>query len=598
METTLEFRILGPLEVLGDAGSVHVGSAKQRALLGLLLLHANEPVSTSQIVDALWGESPPATADKLVQGYVHALRKQMGDGIVRTRPPGYEVALQGRTFDLAEFERLLESSRSAPLRQAVELRRRALALWRGGALAGVELEGQARHQVARLDELRLSTQIEQIDARLELGQHAELVGELETLVAANPYQERLQAQLMLALYRSGRQADALEHYRSFRRSLDEEIGLQPGSELRELEAAILRHDHELAAPERSVVTEPAVAGEPSAIESEPAPRRPRFLAPVGVVALLLFVAAAVVGIVLPEDEPAPIVVAPNSVAVIDAEANRVVEAVPVGIRPGPVAYGMGSVWVGNLDDDSVTRIDAATRVVIKNIPLPATPDAVTVGAGAVWVVNARLGMLYRVDPEFDRVTDATRLGDRAITYTGAGVDVGLGFVWAAFGDYTLARADPRPPRERGIASAGTGPVAVVVAFGAVWVAYSGDSTVQRFDPRTFEDGAVGDFTLGSSPAGIAAGVGGIWVTSRADDYVTRLDVGGFGFNSGRPIPVGDGPTAVAVGARAVWVANTAGGSVSRIDPTTDEVDETIPIGNVPAGLAYGEGDVWVSIQEP
>ena len=598
MDNTLEFRILGPLEVVGDAGPVRVGSAKQRALLGLLLLHANEPVSTARIVDALWGESPPATADKLVQGYVHALRKQLGDGAVRTRPPGYEVVLQGRTSDLAEFERLLESSRSAPLRQAVEVRSRALALWRGGALAGVELEGQARHEVSRLDELRLSTQIGQLDARLELGEHAELIGELETLVAAHPYQERLQAQLMLALYRSGRQADALEHYRSFRRSLDEELGLQPGTDLRELEAAILRQDPSLAAPVRSVASEPVVSPEPPAAEPEQAPRRRRRTLPLSIVAVVLLAAGALLAIVLRDDDPPPVVVAPNSVAVIDAEANRVVEAVQVGIRPGPVAYGMGSVWVGNLDDDSVTRIDVATRVVIKNIPLPATPDAVTVGAGAVWVVNARLGMLYRVDPEFDKVTDATRLGDRAITYTGAGVDVGLGFVWAAFGDDTLARADPRPPRSRGIASAGTGPVAVVVAFGAVWVAYSGDSTVQRFDPRTFEDGAVSDFTLGSSPAGIAAGAGGVWVTSRADDYVTRLDVGGFGFNPGRPIPVGDGPTAVAVGARAVWVANTAGGSVSRIDPTTDEVDETIPIGNVPAGLAYGEGDVWVSIQEP
>ena len=602
MDKTLEFRILGPLEVLGDAGPVHVGSAKQRALLGLLLLHADEPVSTSRIVDALWGESPPATADKLVQGYVHALRKQLGDGVVQTRPPGYALALAERSLDLTEFDRLLESARAAPPRQAVEVRRRALALWRGEALAGVELDGQARYEVARLDELRLSTQIDQFDARLELGQHAELVGELETLVAAHPYQERLQAQLMLALYRAGRQADALARYRSFRGALDQELGLQPGGELRELEAAILRQDAGLAAPERAIpapapVTAPPTTSDSGTVESESASRHRRLRLLLGVGALVLLL-GGVLAIVVREDDPPAVVVGPNSVAVIDTRTNDVVETVQVGIRPGPVAYGEGSVWVGNLDDDTVSRIDPETRTVVKNIQLPATPDAITVGEGAVWVVNGRLGMLYRIDPEFNEVTEATRLGDRAVTYTGAGADFGLGSVWAAFGDSTLARADPRPPRADGVGSAGTGPVAVVVAFGLIWVANSGDSTVQRFDPRTFEDGPIGDFTVGSSPAGLAAGAGGIWVTSRASDYVTRLDAAGLGFNPGRPVPVGDGPTAVAVADETVWVANAAAGSVSRIASTTNEVEDTIPVGGILGGLAVAEGGVWVSVQAP
>jgi YVTN family beta-propeller protein len=313
---------------------------------------------------------------------------------------------------------------------------------------------------------------------------------------------------------------------------------------------------------------------------------------------VLLVAGALLAVGLRDDEPPPIVAAPNSVAVIDTDTNRVVETVQVGIRPGPVAQGEGSVWVGNLDDDSVSRIDPETLTVVKNIPVPATPDAITVGAGDVWVVNGRLGMLYRIDPEFNEVTGSTRLGDRSITYTAAGADVGLGWVWAAFGDSTLARADPRPLRADGVGSAGTGPVAVVVAYGSVWVANSGGSTVQRFDPRTFEEGPIRDFTVGPGPAGLAAGAGGIWVTSRADDYVTRLDAAGLGFNSGRPIPVGDEPTAVAVGDEAVWVANAAGGSVSRIDPATNEVEETIPVGNRLAGLAVADGGIWVSVQAP
>jgi YVTN family beta-propeller protein len=597
VESELQFSILGPLEVRRGTAVLRLGSAKQRALLGILLLHPNETVSTSRLVDALWGERPPATAEKLVQGYVHAVRKHLGDGAVLTRPPGYAVVLDDRSLDLAEFERLLESARTAPLRQAVEVRRRALALWRGGALAGVELEGQARHDVARLDELRLSTQTEQLGARLELGEHAELVGELESLVAAHPYQEGLHAQLMLALYRSGRQADALERYRAFRSALDEELGLQPGVQLRELEAAILRQDPALAAPERDVSSEPAVVDELLPVGPRLASRRRRFVLPLGVVALVL-AATALLAIALRDDEPTPVVVAPNSVAVIDIGEGRVVETVQVGIRPGPVAVGVGGIWVGNLDDDTVSRIDPATRAVLRNIQLPATPDAITVGEGAVWVVNGRLGMLYRIDPEFNEVTDATRLGDRAVTYTGAGADVGLGAVWAAFGDSTLARAAPHPPRADGLGSAGTGPIAVVVAFGAIWVANSGDSTVQRFNPLTFEDGPVKEYPVGANPAGLSAGAGGIWVTSRDSDHVMRLDAAGIGVSSGRPIAVGDGPTVVAMGDGAVWVANTAAGSVSRIDPTTNEVTKTIPVGNVLAGLAVAEGMVWASVQAP
>ncbi len=213
----------------------------------MLLLHPNEAVSTARLVDELWGERPPATAEKLVQGYVHALRKQLGDGVLETRPPGYRIAVDAGSFDLAAFEGLTNAARSASPPESAELRERALALWRGTPLANVVLEGPERHTVARLGELRLTTQIEQIDAQLALGRHAQLVGELEALTVAHPYQEKLAGQLMLALYRSGRQADALEVYRQIRSRLDDELGLEPSQELRNLESAILRHDASLTA---------------------------------------------------------------------------------------------------------------------------------------------------------------------------------------------------------------------------------------------------------------------------------------------------------------------------------------------------------------
>jgi class 3 adenylate cyclase/DNA-binding SARP family transcriptional activator len=241
----LEFRVLGPLEVLDGQRSVPLGGAKPRALLAVLLLHAGEVASTERLVEELWGDDPPATAQKLVQGYVHALRKHLDDVLI-TQPPGYRLALGEHTLDLAEFRRLAEQARSAPPDEGVELLRRALALWHGPPLADVAFEGPSRHEVGHLAELRLTTQIERIDAELQLGRHERVVGELEALVAAHPYQERLHGQLMLALYRSGRQAEALAAYQAVRRTLSDELGLEPGHALRELEAAILRQDPSLS----------------------------------------------------------------------------------------------------------------------------------------------------------------------------------------------------------------------------------------------------------------------------------------------------------------------------------------------------------------
>ncbi len=205
----------------------------------------------------------------------------------RPRRLGTGFRVDPGSLDLLEFERLVEEARTAPVAQSIELRRRALALWRGPPLADVALEGPERHSLGRLSEQRLTTQIERIDAEVQLGHHAHVLGELEALVAEHPYQERAAALLMLALYRSGRQADALEVYRTVRGRLRDELGLQPGKELRDLEAAILRHDDALAAP--IAVPESSVA-ETATTELEPptapAPRRRRRLALGGVLALI------------------------------------------------------------------------------------------------------------------------------------------------------------------------------------------------------------------------------------------------------------------------------------------------------------------------
>jgi YVTN family beta-propeller protein len=283
----------------------------------------------------------------------------------------------------------------------------------------------------------------------------------------------------------------------------------------------------------------------------------------------------------------------NHVGLIDPQTNAIVAEVPVGIRPGPIAAGDGLIWVGNLDDRNLTRIDAAQRSATATVSLDErTPTGLAVGAGAVWVAHGLRGQVSRVDVQFNRVTGTIDVASSA-SHTGA-TAVGLGSVWAAFGDSTLARLDAVEGAVEASSFAGSEPSGVAVGDGAVWVSNSGDSTVQRFNPRTFQEGPVRTISVGRQPVGLAFGEGALWVANRADDSVTRIDAATSGT---RTIGVGVGPTAIAVGAGAVWVANTAAMTVSRIDPATNEV-ETIEVGNPPYGVTVSNGLVWIAVQAP
>jgi len=235
----VEFRILGPLEVVGDDGrTISLPAPKVRALLALLLLNRNRVVPSDVLIDELWDEQPPATAAKTLQVYVSQLRKALGADRVETAHGGYRLRVDAGEVDVDSFEQLVADGRP----------RDALALWRGPALVDVRGEHFARAAAERLEEARLAAIEGRIDAELDAGRHAALVGELEQLAEEQPLRERLRAQLMLALYRSGRQAEALEVYRRTRERLADELGLEPGEELRELEQAILRQDPALRRP--------------------------------------------------------------------------------------------------------------------------------------------------------------------------------------------------------------------------------------------------------------------------------------------------------------------------------------------------------------
>jgi DNA-binding SARP family transcriptional activator len=281
----VEFRILGPLEVSREGRPVHIGGAKERALLVILLLQVGRPVSVDRLIDELWGNSPPATARKSVQVRVAGLRRALGDDVVLTVGDGYLVRPRPNQVDLHRFEQLLADGSDAlaagDQSTALQALDKALELWRGPALADFAYESFAQTAISRLEELHAHAFELSIQARLELGLDDRLIGVLDDLVAAHPFRERLRGQLMLALYREGRQAEALDVYRRTREEFVAELGIEPGPMLRELQQAVLRQDPSLdrpqPGPERSILVAPQDERRVAELvaAAEPLARRPR-----------------------------------------------------------------------------------------------------------------------------------------------------------------------------------------------------------------------------------------------------------------------------------------------------------------------------------
>jgi DNA-binding SARP family transcriptional activator len=287
----LEFRILGPLEVVDGDRPLTLKGSRLRALLVLLLTSANEVVSADRLIDELWGAQPPRAASNALQYHVSQLRKALAsENVIETREPGYLIRLESDQLDLLRFERLLADAQNAPPDDAARLLEEALALWRGPALADLAREPFAQAEIRRLEELRLIAVERRVDADLALGRRSELVAELEALGREHPYREALRAQLMLALYGSGRQAEALDVYRETRRLLVEELGIEPGPAIQQLEQAILRQDPALDSPAPEAAVEgigasargaiTVVVGESDALDgllaiAEPLAREPR-----------------------------------------------------------------------------------------------------------------------------------------------------------------------------------------------------------------------------------------------------------------------------------------------------------------------------------
>ncbi len=591
----VRFRVLGSLEVEVDGAAAELGGARQRTVLAVLLMHANEPVATDRLVGESWGESAPATATKTAQVYVSRLRGALGSETLTTTPGGYLLRVPQGALDTDELEELRARAREADPREAARLLRQGLALWRGPPYADLRYEEALQAEITRLEELRLTTLEERIEADLAAGEASQLVPELEALVREHPLRERLRGFLMLALYRSGRQVEALKTYRHSRQLLDRELGLEPGVELRDMERAILAHDPALDGPQRAM--------------RQTARRRSGALLASGGVLLL---AAALTAVLLVRDHSGETPPGAGAEA-LDRQTGKLLATVSLGTTPSSVAVGTGAVWVLDADDTTISVIDPETRSLEGVFSTSSTPTDLAAGAGALWIGNAFRKLPFsqtsypesvsRLDPE-TRVVVATIQLPRppsVVRYNAASpfpwllehIAVTSDAVWVVGADLGVYRIDPRTNQRVGGRVKGVDAVGIAAGGGGVWVIEFGDARIAKIDPRTntiTQRIPVASEGLSS----IAVGARDLWAADPFGGLVWRIDPG---LKLPRRIPLDVGVSWVAVGAGAVWATNELAGLVYRIDPSTNEA-HVVRRTDGPATVAVGEGAAWVSVAGP
>jgi len=590
-ESAVAFRLLGPLEIAIDGRTVELPRRKQRLLLTLLLLRREEVVSTVQLVEQLWGDNPPKAAVGSLRNLVSELRKLLGSEVVHTRAAGYSLGVEPESVDVHRFEQLVaDQTREERAEGRAQRLREALALWRGPPLSEFGAEPFAQVEIARLEELRMVAREELIEAELELGQHTKLVGELEVLVSEQPLRERLRAQLMIALYRSGRQAEALAAYRDARRMLADELGLEPSEDLQQLERAILRQDPALTGPASTRRTR-TVSRTPPAPAVTPRRLRPLRLG-IALGAVVVVAGAAAITVVL-RDSSGDVAVVPNSVAVVDVRTNRVVGDVVIGSRPVAVAFGGGAVWVANADDSTVSRIDPQTRKVTKSVRVGTDVRDLTTGFGSIWVADGKGGTLTRIDPELKRIR-RLRLGLDAKASLAAvtWVAAGAGFVWATRGE-TLFQIDPaanRIVRKTPIPP----PTGLAAGLGAAWVV-TDDRRLLQITPSP-KGKVVVKTTLTHRALAPTVGAGSVWlIVYHETGEIWRVDPDSGAVNT---IQAGRYPLDLAVDDSGyVWAVDSTG-AVIRVNPNIElAVAEIRPAPTIQSGIAVGAGSVWVAVQD-
>jgi ABC-type transport system substrate-binding protein/DNA-binding SARP family transcriptional activator/DNA-binding beta-propeller fold protein YncE len=564
-------RLLGALEVrLGD-GPIQLGPRKQRAVFAMLALEPGRTVSADRLAEGLWGDSPPPSAAKMVQLYVSHLRRALGGEGARivTHGRAYELELVDGEVDAVRAERLLEEARP----------REALALWRGEPLADLADEPFAAAEIRRLDELRLRAAETAIDADMAAGRHAQVIGELDGLVAANPLRERLHAQRMLALYRAGRQSEALEAFRQARLALVEQIGVEPAVELRRLHERILAQDPALDLP----ITEAAPPETRRQAAQAPRLARPRWVLVGAAVLLSAGIAAFGVIRVLEPDSLAGI--GEDAVGLLDPDGGRITAQYRVGRGPGAMTTDGRSVWVANERDGTVSRIDRGRDQVV-TIAVGGAPAALAVGAGSLWVADGEGRQVAQLDPVANKVL-------RRIEAANAPRSLALAenALWVVSGvDGSLSRIElDRSPAGRAV-PLGARVTAIAAGAGAIWAASEESGTITRIDPRS--GAVVASIPVGNAPSALAVGGGAVWVVSRSEGTLSRVDPGTNAVSAS--VRVGADLTGVAVVEGAVWVAGGEEGTVARVDSGDLRVVEKRETGSSPSAVAVAGGSVWIA----
>ncbi|HEV7420429.1 MAG TPA: BTAD domain-containing putative transcriptional regulator, partial [Mycobacterium sp.] len=590
----IRFLVLGPLQVVRGGAPVRLGGAQQRAVLAFLLVERDRAVSADQIAEALWADHPPAGHTATIQTYVYHLREALEPDRAKGEPPrvlitepgGYRLNIDPDTIDAAEFERLIVSgerllAQGATAESVADLGR-ALSLWRGSALADLAAFDFVARLGGRLDELRWRAIESKIDAELALGRHLSMLAELNSFAESQPLREHLQGQRILALYRAGRQADALSAFRSVRALLRDELGIDPGAELTNLHQAVLNQD-------AALLLEPPIPSARAAAEApdEPAvrPRRlPWRLVSAAVVSVLVLTVVAVF-LVRSSGSSSPSPLPANSLVRIDADGSFH-DPVAVGASPDGIAVVGKTAWVANTGAGSVSKIDLERHVVVQTTPVGLAPQALAVFGSDLWVVNGGAASVSRLSLKTDQPVDTIPVGNlpSAIAADKSGI-------WVVnTGDDTVERIDPVTGKPDNPIAVGFRPAGIAVAANTVWVSNSGDGTVS---PIAATSRVVGSsIAVGAGPADIAVAHGAVWVANSSGQTLSRIDAASRQVVA--TVPVGDGPKSMTLVGDRLWVANESHGDVTVVDPASAQAVMHIATGAAVRGLAGDGGSVYAT----
>jgi DNA-binding SARP family transcriptional activator/glutamine cyclotransferase len=594
----LEVRLLGPIEVLIDGRPVALGARTERALVACLAWHANQPVSTDAIVDALWGEHPPLSAREMVRTYVARARRRLGDALQHC-PAGYVLEVAPDAIDAVCFERLcargMEQHAKGDLAAAADSLTRALALWGQAPAPELDSLASARHEIARLEALRLTAMETHAEAELSLGDAARLVSDLEGLVRAHPYRERLRRALMLALYRCGRQAEALECYLDGRRLLVEGLGIEPTRELQALQQAILNQDPTLdisaaAAATAPTTGEPAAAEPPGpkALEPELAARRGRRLAG-GVAALATLAVALLIARELTAGTAAgSLHIGRETLALIDPTSGATLRTQAVTGVPGPIAVGTRAAWVGDGQNRSVLTVSPDSLKTIGIARLGVFPYQLATDGTTAWAGDGFYGTITPID-HTGRESSTFRPESRA---TGRlALAYGAGALWVGSQDGTHTEIDPRTERVIAVLRHTGDPEALAVGAGSVWVAEAGQDDVRQVDPVTHR--VTRSIPIGGTPSDIAIGDGSVWAITPSESRVWRIDPRTNAVTAA--IDVAPQSSLITVIDNKVWVGS-ATGTLQRLDPNQNAVAQTLQLDGPVGGIAPGNHRLWISVR--